>query len=190
MFSSYFRHTYIRPFCDEILTAIFVLFCTWLLIIYDYLSSDLKTMELRRMKGSIMAQWTNLLQTTWGMRWWWHDDDDAMAWWHYVDGDDGGHKMMGIWCLEMLVYPVRNLGLELLQTGIWWTNQLSRNRIIRTFWLLSCQGSCRLLRKLMVPLSLGPFPLCNLLSRYVCCLYFIKRCFNNYVMDGKRLCYA
>ena len=34
------------------------------LSIHDYLSPDLKTMELRRMKGNIMAQWTNLLQTT------------------------------------------------------------------------------------------------------------------------------
>ena len=38
MLSSYFHHTfiilsYICPFCDEILTAIFILFCTWLLII-------------------------------------------------------------------------------------------------------------------------------------------------------------
>ena len=32
------------------------------LSIHDYLSLDLKTMELTRMKGSIMAQWINLLQ--------------------------------------------------------------------------------------------------------------------------------
>ena len=31
------------------------------LSICDYLSSDLKMMELRRMKGSIMAQWINLV---------------------------------------------------------------------------------------------------------------------------------
>ena len=30
IFSSYLPHTYIRPFRAEILTAIFILFCTWL----------------------------------------------------------------------------------------------------------------------------------------------------------------
>ena len=28
--TSYFHHTYIRPFCDETLTTIFILFSTWL----------------------------------------------------------------------------------------------------------------------------------------------------------------
>ena len=54
-------------------------------------------------------------------------------------------------------------------------DQLTRDRIVGAFCLLPCQGSCRLLCKLMVPLSLGPFPLCNLFSFiYAVFIYFIK----------------
>jgi len=35
MFTSYLPKTYIRPFRDEILNAIFVFLSTWLLIIID-----------------------------------------------------------------------------------------------------------------------------------------------------------
>ena len=39
------------------------------LSIRNYFSSDLKTMELRRMKGSVMTQWINLLQNNRSVLW-------------------------------------------------------------------------------------------------------------------------